>query len=112
MSDFDLGLRLQRAGYRQVILGDVVVPHDDGGSSDLPSLWTWERRGRAWTRYLRRNRPLPAALGLSLILVVGHAGRALVYALTGKRNRARELATYMRSVVTEWLRPTRANPLN
>ena len=111
MSDFDLGLRLARAGYRQVILGDVVVPHDDGGSSDLPALWTWERRGRAWTRYLRRNRPLPAALGLSLLLVVGYAGRAVIYAASGKRNRAQELAAYLRSLVAEWLRPARANPL-
>ena len=29
MSDFDLGRRLQQAGYRQRILGDCVVPHDD-----------------------------------------------------------------------------------
>ncbi len=111
MSDFDLGLRLSRAGYRQVILGGVVVPHDDGGSSDLPAIRTWDRRGRAWTRYLRRNRPLPAALGLSLELVVGYAGRALLYAATGKRARARELAAYLRSMVAEWLRPSRANPL-
>ena len=89
----------------------MVVPHEDGGSSDLPALWTWERRGRAWTRYLRRNRPLPAALGLSLVLVVGYAGRALVYAVRGKRNKAREVAAYLRSLVAEWLRPSRANPL-
>jgi GT2 family glycosyltransferase len=108
MSDFDLGLRLARAGYRQVILGDVVVPHEDGGSSDLPSPWTWERRGRAWARYLRRTRPLPAALGMSFLLFTGYAGRSVIYAVTGRRHKASEVFVYARSLLHEWLRPTKA----
>lgn len=110
MSDFDLGRRLGQAGYRQVVLGDVVVPHDDGGSSDLPSLWTWERRGRAWTRYLRNTRSTPAALGLTALLVIGYAARTLVYTVTRRSARARELRTYLRSVLQEWFSPTSSHP--
>jgi GT2 family glycosyltransferase len=110
MSDFDLGRRLQNAGYRQVVLGDVVVAHDDGGSSDLPSLWTWERRGRAWTRFLRRTRPLPVAFGLSLSLIVGYAARAIAYTATGRRTKAHELGAYLRAVIQEWIRPSIEGP--
>ena len=106
MSDFDLGRRLQAAAHRQVVLGDVIVPHDDGGSSDLPNVWTWERRGRAWTRYLRNSRSLPTAVGLTVLLVAGYAARALAYAMSGKRARALELRTYLRAVFQEWLRPS------
>lgn len=106
MSDFDLGLRLMRAGYRQRILGDLVVPHDDGGSSDLPMPWTWERRARAWVRFLRRTRSLPAGLGISAVLVAGYAGRIVIYTMIGQWNRSREQRTYLRSMVAEWIRPT------
>jgi GT2 family glycosyltransferase len=106
MSDFDLGLRLMRAGYRQRILGDLVVPHDDGGSSDLPMPWTWERRSRAWVRFLRQTRSLPAGLGISAVLVAGYVGRIVVYTMIGQWNRSREQRTYLRSMVAEWIRPT------
>ena len=106
MSDFDLGRRLRAAGHRQVILGDVVVPHDDGGSSDLPAVWTWERRGRAWTRYLRRTRNTPVALGLTVLLAVGYGARTLVYMLRGNRVRAVELRTYLWALGQEWVRPS------
>ncbi|MDJ0496944.1 MAG: glycosyltransferase family 2 protein [Acidimicrobiia bacterium] len=108
MSDFDLGRRLKRAGYRQRILGDLVVPHDDGGSSDLPMPWTWERRSRAWVRFLRHTRSLPVALGISAILAVGYAGRIVVYTTSGQWNRSREQRTYLRSMLSEWVRPTTA----
>lgn len=104
-SDFDLGLRMQRRGLRQVVLGDVVIPHSDGGSSDLPQLWTWEKRGRAWTRFLRNTRSLPGAFGMSMLLLVGYAARALIYAVSGRSGRAREVATYLRSGLAEWFNP-------
>jgi GT2 family glycosyltransferase len=105
-SDFDLGLRIQQAGLRQVVLGSVVVPHDDGGSSELPQMWTWDKRGRAWTRFLRNTRNLPQAFGSSLILFVGYAMRTVAYTITGRRNKARELRTYLTSGIKEWLKPT------
>jgi GT2 family glycosyltransferase len=110
MSDFDLGRRLQEAGYRQMVLGDVVVPHDDGGSSDLPAIWTWERRGRAWTRYLRATRSLPAGLGLTVLLVAGYAIRAFAYTVARNHNKSLELRTYLGSVLREWASATSSQP--
>lgn len=104
-SDFDLGLRLQERNQRQVLLGDVIMPHSDGGSSDLPSAWTWEKRGRAWTRFLRNTRPLPSAIGMTAILLTGNATRAVFYGAKGERVRAREVATYARAGFMEWIRP-------
>jgi GT2 family glycosyltransferase len=106
MSDFDLGRRLQQAGYRQRILGDCVVPHDDGGSSDLPTPWTWERRSRAWVRFLRRTQPLPAALAITSLFAVGYAARIVIYAVSGQHNRCREQLTYLTALASEWARPT------
>ena len=106
MSDFDLGLRLMRHGYRMRILGDVVVPHDDGGSSDLPSHWTWERRARAWVRFFRRTRrPLPA-IGLTTTLLAGHLGRVVAYTARGDKVRGLEQRVYVRSLISEWFRPS------
>jgi GT2 family glycosyltransferase len=106
MSDFDLGLRLMRHGYRMRILGDVVIPHEDGGSSDLPSPWTWERRARAWVRFLRRTRRAIPAIGLTAILVAGHLGRAVAYTVRRDENRGLEQRIYVRSLLSEWIRPT------
>lgn len=107
-SDFDLGLRVHGAGFRQVVVGSVVVPHDDGGSSDLPQEWTWDRRGRAWTRFLRNTRSTPGALGLSLLLLAGYAVRSVTYSIIGRRMRARELRTYLTSGIKEWFEPARS----
>ncbi len=104
-SDFDLGLRVQRTGVRQVVLGDVTIPHSDGGSSDLPSTWTWNKRARAWTRYLRNTRPLPTALGMSTLMLTGHAARSILYGAKGDRTKAQEAGTYLRSGLAEWFRP-------
>jgi GT2 family glycosyltransferase len=104
-SDFDLGLRMQQRGLRQVVLGDVIIPHTDGGSSDLPQLWTWEKRGRAWTRFLRKTRNLPSAMGISALLLIGYAARALLYTVSGQSGRAREVASYLRAGLAEWVNP-------
>ena len=104
-SDFDLGLRIRQHGRRQVVLGDVVITHLDGGSSDLPQTWTGGKRGRAWTRFLRNTRRPPAALVLSTILVAGYAARAVLYTLSGRRGKATEMRAYMRAVAAQWINP-------
>jgi len=104
-SDFDLGLRIAQHGLRQVVLGDVIIPHTDGGSSDLPSVWTWEKRGRAWTRFLRNTRRRPIAVLLSGILLAGYAARAAGYTVTRRHNRAHEVRTYFVAGVKEWFSP-------
>lgn len=105
MSDFDLGKRLGDRGMRQVLLGDVVVPHDDGGSSDIPSVVTWERRGRAWVRFFRHWRSPPVALALSTVQVLALVSRTVLYGVTRQKRRAREMWTYSRAIVAEWIRP-------
>ncbi len=104
-SDFDLGLRIAQRGLRQVVLGDVVIPHTDGGSSDLPSVWTWEKRGRAWTRFLRNTRRRPAAFLLSGLLLTGYAVRATVYTAMRRRNQAHEMRTYLKAGIQERISP-------
>ncbi|MEA2000981.1 MAG: glycosyltransferase family 2 protein [Actinomycetota bacterium] len=104
-SDFDLGMRIAQRGLRQVVLGDVVIPHTDGGSSDLPSTWTWEKRGRAWTRFLRNTRRRPAALLLSGLLLAGYGVRAVLYTAMRRHNRAHEMRTYVIAGVREWISP-------
>lgn len=104
-SDFDLGLRIRQQGLRQVVLGDVVIPHSDGGSSDLPQMWTWQKRGRAWTRFLRNTHSLPGAIGMSGLLLVGYAARVALYTVSGRCNKARELGTYLRAAIAEWINP-------
>jgi len=111
MSDFDLGRRLQAAGYRQMVLGDVVIPHHDGGSSALPNALTWERRGRGWIRYLRRTRRYPAALGLSMLLIAGNAVRTLLYAVRGERARAAETRSQLMAMLSELGSRSRSAPL-
>ena len=109
MSDVDLGNRLRRKGLLQVLHGGVVVPHDDGGSSDISLTAIWERRGRGWTLFLRRNHPVPSAFGLTALFVLGLAARTLLYASTGRRMRAREMWTYLSSAIAEWVSPELPN---
>jgi GT2 family glycosyltransferase len=102
MSDFDLGRRLDAASRTQLLLGDVTVPHLDGGSSDLPSEWIWNQRGKGWAQYLQRTMPRWRGLLTGSVLVGGYLGRALVYTAARRRIKASELATYSRSFVAEW----------
>lgn len=102
MSDFDLGRRLSMAGRQQLLLGDVTVPHLDGGSSDIPSTWVWSQRGKGWAQYLQRSMPRWRGLVAGSLLVSGYLGRAVIYTTARRTVKATEVATYARSFVTEW----------
>jgi N-acetylglucosaminyl-diphospho-decaprenol L-rhamnosyltransferase len=102
MSDVDLGRRLSLAGRSQLLLGDVTVPHLDGGSSDIPSTWVWDQRGKGWAQYLHRTMPRWRGLVTGSVLVGGYLGRAIAYSAARRRIKATEVATYARSFVTEW----------
>jgi len=104
MSDFDLGRRLSLAGRSQLLLGDMTVPHMDGGSSDIPSEWTWEQRGRGWAQYLRRTMPRGRGLAIAALLLAGYAGRIAIYTATRRTVKVREVTTYFRALLTEWRR--------
>lgn len=102
MSDFDLGLRLARRGRRQLVLGDVVMRHVDGGSSDLPSEWTWDQRGRGWAQFLVRTEPSLRAVLLRSVLITGFTVRRIAYRLLGRGVKAAEQATMVRAILDEW----------
>jgi N-acetylglucosaminyl-diphospho-decaprenol L-rhamnosyltransferase len=105
MSDVDLGRKLSLERRAQLLLGNVTVPHLDGGSSDIPSTWVWNQRGKGWAQYLRRTMPRWRGLATGSVLVGGYLGRAIVYAAARRRTKASEVATYARSFIAEWRTP-------
>ena len=105
MSDVDLGRKLSLERRTQLLLGDVTVPHLDGGSSDLPSTWVWNQRGKGWAQYLRRTMPRWRGLVTGSVLVGGYLGRAVIYAAARRKIKASEVATYSRSFIAEWRAP-------
>ena len=102
MSDVELGLRVTASGGRQLLLGDVTVPHLDGASSDLPSSWTWDQRGRGWGQFLRRTQPSWRAHILYTMLLAGFSARRLAYAAIGRALRAEEQATMIAGMRHTW----------
>lgn len=104
MSDFDLGRKLSLEGRSQRLLGDVTVPHFVGGSSDIPSEWTWNQRGKGWAQYLRRTMTRGRGSAIATLLVMGYAGRIVIYTAARRTVKADEVATYSRSLLTEWRR--------
>lgn len=102
MSDFELGIRLRNAGRGQLLLGDVVVPHLDGRSSDIPSSWAWQQRGIGWGEFLRRTQPRWRGRVVYGLLAAGFSIRRVVYALTGRGIRSVEQATMVRGMRRGW----------
>ncbi len=102
MSDFELGQRVAGLGGRQLVLGDVVLRHDDGQSSDLPASWTWDQRGRGWAQYLRRTGGPARGWVIRALLAFGFRVRGIVYRLIGRSVRAEEQATMGAALRDEW----------
>ncbi len=74
----------------------------DGGSSDLPSEWVWNQRGKGWAQYLQRTMGKWRGLVTGSVLVGGFVGRAIIYTVVRRRVKERELATYSRSFGAQW----------
>ena len=102
MSDFELGRRLCLAGRSQLLLGDVTVPHLDGGSSNIPSEWVWDQRGKGWAQFLHTTMPRWRGIVTGSVLVGGYLGRAILYTAARRSVKATEVVTYARSFVAEW----------
>lgn len=102
MSDFDLGRKLCLAGRSQLLLAEVMVPHLDGGSSDIPSEWVWNQRGKGWAQFLQRTMPRWRGIAIGSVLVGGYIGRAIIYTMARRSLKAREVATYSHSFVSQW----------
>lgn len=101
MSDFDLGRKLTLRGRRQVLLSDVIVEHFDGGSSDLPSEWTWEQRGKGWGQYINRTMSGLRRRVVATILACGFAVRRLLYGALRKSLKAAEMRTMLDALRAE-----------
>jgi N-acetylglucosaminyl-diphospho-decaprenol L-rhamnosyltransferase len=101
-SDMDLGRRLRERGYRQLLRGDLRVPHVGGGSSDIRPTALWARRGSGLAEYLQRTKGPVGARLIKTVLTLGLAGRAAFYALTARRRRTAEMLAYARSL---WAMP-------
>jgi N-acetylglucosaminyl-diphospho-decaprenol L-rhamnosyltransferase len=102
MSDVELGRMLSLAGRSQLLLGDVTVPHLDGGSSDIPSEWVWSQRGKGWAQFLYRTMPRWKGIATGSVLVGGYLARAILYTAARRSVKASEVATYARSFIVEW----------
>lgn len=101
MSDFDLGRKFVGANRRQVLLGDVIVEHFDGGSSDLPSEWTWQQRGKGWGQYINRTMSGFDRWAVGALLRSGFGVRRLVYAVLRRRLKVMEMQTMTRAITAE-----------
>jgi N-acetylglucosaminyl-diphospho-decaprenol L-rhamnosyltransferase len=99
-SDIDLGRKLRRGKFRQLLRGDLCVLHEEGASSDaVPPLLTCLRRGRGWRDYLLRNNDFTQARTMLAILTVGFVGRSLLYGVTGQTVLSRQMLAYARGII-------------
>lgn len=101
MSDFDLGRRLSERGRMQILLADVVVEHFDGGSSRLPSEWTWTERGKGWGQYVNLTMSGFRRFVVAALLVNGFRARRWLYRLLRRGNKADEMGVYLDALRTE-----------
>ncbi|WP_226345328.1 glycosyltransferase [Agilicoccus flavus] len=80
--DMSFGRRARRAGLRQVLRADVVVPHG-AGSSGAPSSEMLRLRGASFANYVERYHPgLPARL-MRAAMMAGYVARATQKAVQG-----------------------------
>jgi GT2 family glycosyltransferase len=101
MSDVELGRQFVLRNRRQVLLGDVTVEHFDGGSSDLPAVWTWEQRGLGWGQYINNTMKGLKRRVVATLLISGFALRGIAYSILRRDVRANEVKTYRRSLMAE-----------
>jgi len=110
MSDIDLGRRLRERGHRLLLCGDIVVPHEDGGSSDIPSVAVWQMRGRGWGKYLINTKRTIRGTLAAAILLAGYFLRCVIYGLAGRSVRRREMWHYIRSMLGGIRNPRATGP--
>ena len=106
--DMDLGRRLSAAGWHSAVLGDVVVDHARGGSSDVDASGLWEQRARAYGSYVRAHNGPRRADVMCRVAQLGYLLRGAVFAVLGRRERLREMRAYATAVVDVATPPSRA----
>lgn len=96
--DMAFGRKLREAGLRQLIRGDLHVPHSGGGSG-AGSVYMSRLRGAAMASYLREYHNAAVAAVMRGLLVVGYLIRVLQRMLIGRRTQAADFLAYVRGLL-------------
>jgi N-acetylglucosaminyl-diphospho-decaprenol L-rhamnosyltransferase len=96
--DMAFGRKLREAGLRQIIRGDIEVPHA-GGSSGAGSNYMSRLRGAAMSSYLREYHNVALAAVMRGLLVAGYLVRTGQRMLTGRQTQARDFLAYVRGLL-------------
>lgn len=102
--DVDFSRRLRRAGYRQNLRTDILVPHGHAASGDTPARML-RFRGSSLMRDVRRHRGLLESNAIMAALTVGSLARATIFALARRTAQARGHLSYTRGM---WFGPPSA----
>jgi N-acetylglucosaminyl-diphospho-decaprenol L-rhamnosyltransferase len=95
--DMAFGRKLREAGLRQVIRGDIQVPHLSGSSGAASSTMS-RLRGAAMVMYLRQYHSAGAVALMRGLLLTGHLLRVVQRALTWRWQQAGDLLAYIRGL--------------
>jgi N-acetylglucosaminyl-diphospho-decaprenol L-rhamnosyltransferase len=96
--DMAFGRRVRAAGFRQVLRGDLQVPHLGAGSG-AGSSYMARMRGASLIAYLRHHhRPVTVEV-MRVALVTGYLLRIAECALTRRWQRARGFIAYVRGLI-------------
>lgn len=96
--DMAFGRKLREAGLRQVIRGDVQVPHLSGGSG-AGSAYMSRLRGAAMAFYLREYHGASTVALMRMLLVTGYLLRIGQRALTLQWEQASDFLAYVRGLL-------------
>jgi N-acetylglucosaminyl-diphospho-decaprenol L-rhamnosyltransferase len=95
--DMAFGRKLREAGLRQVIRGDLQVPHLSGGSGAASSTMS-RLRGASMVAYLRQYHTAGAVALMRGLLLTGYLLRVLERALTWRWRQAGDFLAYIRGL--------------
>ncbi len=95
--DMAYGRRLRKAGLRQRLRTDLLVPHAGAGSGGGRTTML-QMRGASMHDYLRQHNPLVAAQSMRLVLTAGSMARWLIMRVRGRREAAGAFAAYNRGL--------------
>jgi N-acetylglucosaminyl-diphospho-decaprenol L-rhamnosyltransferase len=96
--DMAFGRKLREAGLRQVIRGDLQVPHLSGGSG-AGSSYMSRLRGAAMATYLHQYHEAWVAVLMRTLLVVGYLMRVGQRALTRRWRQAGDFLAYIQGLM-------------
>jgi N-acetylglucosaminyl-diphospho-decaprenol L-rhamnosyltransferase len=99
--DMSFGRRMREAGQRQIIRGDLRVPHLGGGSGAGSSYSSYmsRMRGASMIAYLRQHHRPGVVLVMRSALIIGYLLRIVECLVTRRWKRARGFIAYERGLI-------------